>query len=126
MALAYRSGVPRNPSRSTSSPMHSSMVFTAPSSLINLSSACLGVASSLSLVPRPAESLFSIVIARGAFNYPLGQLNPSKSIGGLRVYGLADRPTSWWNLLAWSSLGSLAASALCEEWISRESGLRGL
>lgn len=55
--------------------MHSNIVLTAPANLSIRACASSGVCSRRSLVPM------------------LGQLRPSKSIGGLRVYGLAGRLT---------------------------------
>ena len=94
MARAYLSGVPSSPSRSGSSPTHSRMVLTAPAIFWSRASASTGVASRRSRVPRPGW--------RGRHDQPvphplvqmlylLGQLRPSKSIGGFKVYGLAGR-----------------------------------
>jgi len=44
----------------------------------------------------------------------LGQLSPSKSIGGFRVYGLAGRLVEGGVGGGASSLGSLAASVRCD------------
>ena len=71
--------------------MHSSIVFTAPSSFCRRSSAFSGVASLRSLVPRPMAA-FSYSPSSGIYlKDSLGQLRPSKSIGGFNVYGLAGR-----------------------------------
>lgn len=93
--------------------MHSNMVLTAPASFCRRSSASSGVDSRRSRVPTPGESNRSqhVVEALGGRSSLLGQLNPSKSMGGLRVYGLAGRleDTGGVGGVA-SSLGSLAAS----------------
>lgn len=101
MALAYRSGVSRNPSLSGSSPTHSRIVLTAPASFWTRSSVCSGVESNRSLVPGPVKSKKKIeheitaAISSNAIalHHLHGQLNPSKSIGGQRVYGLSGRLT---------------------------------
>jgi hypothetical protein len=98
--------------------MHSNMVLTAPASFCRRSSASSGVDSRRSRVPTPGEGNRSqhVVEALGRWSGLLGQLNPSKSMGGLRVYGLAGRleDTGGVGGVA-SSLGSLAAS-LSDTW----------
>ena len=81
IALAYRSGVPKRPSRSGSSPRHSRIVLTAPDNLCRRAAACSGDSSLRSRVPRPVQvnkdtdSITDILL--------LGRLSPSKSMTGL-------------------------------------------
>lgn len=91
--------------------MHSRIVVIAPSSFCSRSSACSGVASLRSLVPRPMTRQLDLRILKYVYHNSLGQLKPSKSIGGFRVYGLAGRLVGAGIGSGASSLGSLASTS---------------
>lgn len=67
------------------------MVVIAPSSFPKRSAACSGVASNRSLVPRPSQRTLSAALNEKPDRNSLGQLSPSKSMGGFKVWGLAGR-----------------------------------
>lgn len=85
----------------------------APSNLCKRSSACSCVASKRALVPRPVHKLQRCPCLQVAECYLLGQLNPSKSMGGFKVYGLAGRSERG-GVGGASSLGSLASVSSCD------------
>ena len=92
------------------------MVLTAPASFWSRSSACPGDDSRRSRVPTP-DKVRAVSTGQNLRELKrlLGQLKPSKSIGGLRVYGLADRLAVAGVSGRASSRGSLGAS-LSETW----------
>ena len=102
IALAYRSGVSRSPSRVKSSPIHSITVRAASASFRSRISVSSDVDFKRPIVPGP-DSWFSEQCFQVASSYLQGQLRPSRSIGGLlvlaivglsRAAGVVDRPPS--------------------------------
>lgn len=99
--------MPRRPSLSGSSPTHSKIVLTAASSLYCRARASSGEVTFRSRVPTPWRGQRNF---RRIEKIILGQLSPSKSIGGLRVYGLGGRLVHGDGCPGAVSLTSLAGS----------------